>query len=86
MNAPIDIATTRVGPPITDSMSSAVSPTICSVVNPSAFSVAPTPRLSKVTQRYPAATNAGTWWMCQVRPAPPVPAMKSTGSPEPLSS
>ncbi len=32
-------------------MTSAVSPTIVSVVKPSAFSVAPTPRLSNVTQR-----------------------------------
>ena len=51
MNAPIDTATTRVGPPITVSMIPAVSATICSVVNPDASSVAPTPRLSKVTQR-----------------------------------
>ena len=51
MNAPIDSATTRVGPPTSSSMIAAVSATICSVENPSAFSVAPMPRLSKVMQR-----------------------------------
>ena len=51
MYAPIDNATTRAGPPTSSSMIAAVSATICSVENPSAFSVAPMPRLSKVMQR-----------------------------------
>ena len=51
MNAPIDMATTRTGPPTARSMSAAVSATICAVENPSAFSVSPIPRLSKVMHR-----------------------------------
>jgi len=86
MNAPMDTPTTRAGAASSDSISAAVSATIVCVVNPSAFSVAPTPRLSNVMTRYPAAKNAGTWCGCQVRPTPPRPAMKTTGSPAPWSS
>ena len=38
----------RAGPAPSDSISAAVSATMVCVVNPSAFSVAPIPRLSKV--------------------------------------
>lgn len=86
MNDPIDTPTTRTGPPTSSSISVAVSATMVSVVNALAFSVAPTPRLSKVMVRNPARRKAGTWCRCQVRPAPPRPAMKSTGSPVPRSS
>lgn len=51
MNAPIDMATTRTGPPTDRSISAAVSATICAVEKPSAFSVSPIPRLSKVIHR-----------------------------------
>ena len=51
MNDPIDTPTTRTGPPTTFSIRDAVSDTTCSVVKPLAFSVAPTPRLSKVITR-----------------------------------
>ena len=60
MNEPIDTPTMRAGAAPSDSISAAVSATIVCVVKPSAFSVAPIPRLSKVMQRYPAAKNAGT--------------------------
>ena len=51
MNEPIDTATMRTGPTSSFSISAAVSATICSVVNPSAISVAPMPRLSNVMTR-----------------------------------
>lgn len=60
MNAPIETPTTRVGPPTNSSMRDTVSATMVSVVNPLAFSVAPTPRLSNVMVRKPARRNAGT--------------------------
>jgi len=41
----------RTGPTPIDSISAAVSATMLSVVNPSAFAVAPTPRLSNVMTR-----------------------------------
>ena len=47
----IDTATMRTGAMPSDSISAAVSPTMVSVVKPSAFAVAPTPRLSNVTTR-----------------------------------
>ena len=51
MNPPIDIPTTRAGPPATSSISPMVSASICTVEKPPVFSVAPMPRLSKVMQR-----------------------------------
>ena len=48
MKAPIDTATMRTGAASSFSISAAVSATMVSVVNPLAFSVAPTPRLSNV--------------------------------------
>ena len=60
MYEPIDTPTMRAGPAFSDSMIAAVSATMVCVVKPSAFSVEPIPRLSKVMQRYPAAWNAGT--------------------------
>jgi hypothetical protein len=51
MNAPIDTATMCAGATLSFSISAAVSATMVSVVKPSAFSVAPMPRLSKVMQR-----------------------------------
>ena len=51
MNEPIDTATMRTGAASSFSISAAVSATICSVPNPSAFSVAPMPRLSNVIAR-----------------------------------
>ncbi len=60
MNAPMETPTIRAGAAPSDSISAAVSATIVCVVNPSALSVSPTPRLSNVMQRYPAARKAGT--------------------------
>lgn len=60
MKAPIDIPTMRAGAAFSPSISATVSATIVCVEKPSAFSVAPIPRLSKVMTRYPAARNAGT--------------------------
>ncbi|CKR42679.1 Uncharacterised protein [Mycobacterium tuberculosis] len=60
MNAPIDTPTTRAGAMSRVSISAAVSATMVCVVKPSAFSVAPMPRLSNVMHRYPAARKAGT--------------------------
>jgi hypothetical protein len=51
MNAPIDTATMCTGATSSFSISAAVSATMVSVVKPSAFSVAPMPRLSNVMQR-----------------------------------
>ena len=48
MNEPIDTATMRAGAAPRHSISAAVSATMVCVVKPSAFSVAPMPRLSKV--------------------------------------
>ena len=51
MKEPIDAATMRNGAASSFSISAAVSATICSMPNPSADSVAPMPRLSKVIAR-----------------------------------
>ena len=51
MNEPIETATMRAGAASSFSISAAVSATICSMPNPSACSVAPMPRLSKVIAR-----------------------------------
>ena len=51
MKEPIDTPTIRAGAASSDSISAAVSATMVCSVKPSAFSVAPIPRLSKVMQR-----------------------------------
>jgi len=51
MYEPIDTATMRAGAAPRDSISAAVSATMVCVVKPSAFAVAPTPRLSNVMTR-----------------------------------